>query len=402
MLSRAGLLERLCTDLCAESAVVRWGAAVWPLRLQPRGLRRVAGRRVADVPAGRIQSYPLFGLRRLVHGRRDRTPGDRYRSWLEANTKFGRLVARSGFGEADTVYVFNGAGLEILQQARRLGLRTIVEQTAAPVEVEESLLEHERKSWPGWEPGGAARESWQPMADRERAEWDLADVILCGSEYVRDGMGEVNGPLERAEVVPYGCPPELLEARASRRLDGELRVLFAGTICLRKGIPYVLEAARRLKSRRIRFRAVGPVAVSEPAAGQLRETMEAPGAVPRSAMGEQYAWADVFVMPSISEGSANVCYEALGRGLPVITTHNSGSVVRDGVDGFIVPLRDADAIAERIDELAGDEELRSEMSRNAYFRATEYSWERYQQRLLAAIQSRGRPLEEAHAAEPRR
>ncbi len=387
MLWRAGLLEALYTDLCRETPLLRAVDSLLPANLRPGGLQRLLGRRVPDVPAGRIHSFPLFALRRLLRPDRGRTPDDRCRTWLEANREFGERVVAQGLGAADTAYVFNGAGLEILRHARECGLRTIVEQTSAPVEVEEALLREEHRRWPGWEYDGAAPAAWAPMAEREQDEWDLADTILCGSDFVRDGLEQVGGPVDRAAVVPYGVPDEIRAQCLPRTDDGELHVLFAGTICLRKGIPYVMEAAQRLRSTCVRFRAVGPIAVSDAAVRELQSVLDLPGAVPRSQMPREYAWADVFVMPSISEGSANVCYEALGCGLPVVTTHNAGSVVRDGADGFIVPAGNADAIAERIDELAADRELRQAMGASARMRAGEFTWERYQERLLSAIRS---------------
>jgi hypothetical protein len=393
MLWRAGLLEALYTDLCRETPLLRAVDSLLPAALRPGGLQRLLGRRVSDVPAGRIHSFPLFALRRLLRPDRSRTPDDRYLAWLDANQEFGERVVAQGLGAADTVYVFNGAGLEILRHARECGLRTIVEQTSAPVEVEEALLSEEHRRWPGWEYDGATPAAWAPMAKRERDEWDLADMILCGSEFVRDELEQVGGPVDRAAVVPYGVPTEMRAPCPPRADNGELHVLFAGTICLRKGIPYVMEAARRLRSTKVRFRAVGPIAVSDSAVRELRRDLALPGAVPRSQMLREYAWADVFLMPSISEGSANVCYEALGSGLPVITTHNAGSVVRDGVDGFLVPPGDVDAIAERIDELAADRELHRAMGARARMRAGEFTWERYQERLLSAILSeQGTPL----------
>jgi glycosyltransferase involved in cell wall biosynthesis len=109
------------------------------------------------------------------------------------------------------------------------------------------------------------------------------------------------------------------------------------------------------------------------------------GEVPRAEIHRQFAWADVFLLPSICEGSATVCYEALSHGLPVITTENSGSVVRDQVDGFIVPIRDAESIADRVERLADDADLRARMSGNALARASEFTLEKYGERLLEAL-----------------
>jgi glycosyltransferase involved in cell wall biosynthesis len=77
--------------------------------------------------------------------------------------------------------------------------------------------------------------------------------------------------------------------------------------------------------------------------------------------------------------------EALASGLPVITTPNAGSVMRDGVDGFVVPIRDAEALAEKIELLAKNPELLAWMSHNARERAQEFSWEKYGERLVETI-----------------
>jgi glycosyltransferase involved in cell wall biosynthesis len=101
------------------------------------------------------------------------------------------------------------------------------------------------------------------------------------------------------------------------------------------------------------------------------------------------AWADVFLLPSICEGSALAIHEALAAGLPVVTTPNSGSVVRDGVDGYVVPVRDVDAIVDRLTRLI-DPVLRAEMGRNARARAAEFNKAIYTDRLAKILIERFR------------
>ena len=98
--------------------------------------------------------------------------------------------------------------------------------------------------------------------------------------------------------------------------------------------------------------------------------------------------ADILVYPSLHEGSAFVTYEALASGLPVITTPNAGSVVRDGVEGYIVPVRDVDALAERIERLRADLTLRARMAASARARALEFTWDAYRARVGAWLDSR--------------
>jgi glycosyltransferase involved in cell wall biosynthesis len=86
-----------------------------------------------------------------------------------------------------------------------------------------------------------------------------------------------------------------------------------------------------------------------------------------------------------------VCYEALAAGLPVITTPHAGSVVRHGVDGMIVPIRDAEAIAGALDTIRTSPTLLFNLSRNAAERAGEFTLEKYGERLVAALAGIGEP-----------
>jgi glycosyltransferase involved in cell wall biosynthesis len=98
-----------------------------------------------------------------------------------------------------------------------------------------------------------------------------------------------------------------------------------------------------------------------------------------------YQQADVFAFPTIEEGSALVTYEALACGLPAVTTYNAGSPVRDGQEGFLVPVQDAEALAERLDLLRTNVQLRLEMGRAARERAKTFTWHEYGENLVRAI-----------------
>ena len=130
---------------------------------------------------------------------------------------------------------------------------------------------------------------------------------------------------------------------------------------------------------------VGNIAVTREAEAQLREHLEMTGPVPRNELAGHFAWADVFLLPSLCEGSATVTYEALAYGLPVICTANTGSVVRDGVEGFIVPIRDAAAIVDRLRQLLDDSDLLKRMSANGAVRAKEFTVAKYGDRLTSAL-----------------
>lgn len=379
ILEEHGMLERLYTDLCAAKGWPR-ALARLPRRLRPAAVARLAARDPGGVPRSRIHSLSAFGLAYACRRAAIRTPSGYTAVHLWAGRAFCERIVRNGLRDAAGVYAFNSAALELLRHARRHGLAAVLEQTLAPAEIEDRVLAAERDRFPGWEQAGDVRRP--EFIERERAEWDAATTILCGSEFVRRGIAECGGPAGRCAVVPYGVDPRT-EPRV-REPHSPLRVLTAGALCLRKGSPYLLEAARLLGAR-AHFRAVGPIAVTPRAAQALAEHLELAGPAPRSAMAAHYGWADVFLLPTLLEGSATVCYEALAAGLPVITTPEAGSPVRDGIEGFLVPSRAPEAIAARLERLIALPELLPELSRNAIARSLEFTVARYARRLIAAL-----------------
>jgi len=108
--------------------------------------------------------------------------------------------------------------------------------------------------------------------------------------------------------------------------------------------------------------------------------------VPYAELPQYYQSADIFVYPSLHEGSALAIYEAMASGLPVITTYNSGSVVRDGEEGYILPIRDVEALMEKILLLYQDEDLRYLMGKKARERVEDFTWAQYRLRLGDTVQ----------------
>jgi glycosyltransferase involved in cell wall biosynthesis len=384
MFRAAGKLERFYTDIYAGQGWPRWLAA-WPEKICPAGVRRLLGRTAAGLPEKLISSYPFFGLDYFVRSRRAKDQEATNAVHIWAGKTFGRKVVRDGFGGADAVYVFNTAGLEILSAARQRGLFTVLEQTIVPRSCEEILLAEGHQRYPGWEAPRLKSPTAAALADRERAEWSQADLIICGSEFVREGIRQCGGPVERCRVVPYGVDSNFAPVQRERT-GGPLRVLTVGQVNLRKGAGCALEVAKALRGV-AEFRWVGPISVSEPARVELASHVDLTGTVARKDIREHYNWADVFFLPSICEGSATVTYEALACGLPVVTTPNAGSPVQDGADGFIVPIYDVAAMSRCLRRLHEDRELLHRCSRAAVLQAPEYSLAAYQRRLLAALSS---------------
>lgn len=385
LLADKGRLAHFYTDIHGGGRFGRLLNLV-PQQLQPASLRRLAVRS-PEVAEDRISSFDLFGLAYAWRRNRVRTADEDVALSLRAGRSFCERIVARGFGDATAIYAFNSAALELAQSARRRGLRVVLEQTIAPRRLGAEILRCEARKFPGWDSLLASDHLEQAFSEREAAEWENADLILCGSPYVRDGIAACGGPADRCVVVPYGTASSSARPELRRPHDGPIRILTIGQVGLRKGSPYVIEAAKMLGPC-AEFRLVGPLAAPPRTVAELARNVTLTGPTRRSEVAAHYAWADVFLLPSLHEGSATVIYEALAAGLPVICTHNAGSLVSDGVDGLIVPPRDSEAIVAAVRRLQ-NVDLRARMARQARETSKAGSLEAYGARLLCALDASG-------------
>lgn len=372
-LGEDGRLERLFTD--AYGGRFPWSAAdrLLPKSWQPPSLRAVLDRRIDGVEASRVHPLNRLFFECRLGSLRPRTDEHRTDYWVRQNARFGDVVCRQRWGDADTVYGFNGAALEIFQEARKRGLRCVLDQTAAPLRYNSDLLRAEMERWPGWEEAPIDVDPTGVLTEREEEEWALADRVICGSDFVVKTAREIGAPVEKFRVVRYPTPkiPDRLNHVAGGK-DRPLRVLFLGSVQLRKGIQYLVKAVQEHGPFDVRV--VGPSMVTEKAEREIRAVADLRSKVPRSEVWDHYRWADVFVLPTLSEGSANVCHEAMSAGVPVITTAAAGIEPRPGVTIVSTPEEIGSALREF-----------SRESSPAPNDLTVRSWDSYKEELVAAL-----------------
>ena len=214
----------------------------------------------------------------------------------------------------------------------------------------------------------------------ELETWSALDQITCPSSYVRNGLVRQGVDPSRITVLPYPSPAQVASVLPGAPSAGPVTVGFVGTVGLRKGAPYFVEVARRFDRRSVKFVMVGAIHLSGEGAARARQSVHLTGPVARSAVREWLARFDLFYFPSTCEGSAGAVMEAMAAGLPVITAPNSGSVVRDGQDGYIVPYDDLDQAEARI-AAWGTCDLRRHFGEAARRRAAGYSLDWYSAQL---------------------
>ncbi len=387
-LQQAGMLDCLLTAFYYKPGSPFWSwLGLLPHGIQARARRYLARRNFAGLDERRVRFLAPFAL---VDFAIERTPALRERlpalrrwklEWVERWA--GRIVAAR---RPKAVIGHDIASLETFRAAKAAGVICILDQTTGFLGAALRLNQEEMRLQPDFAEELVDREpAW--VIPHALAELELADWILAPSDYVRDTLTALGIARGRIVSLPYGVDTERFTPRAGTHEDTEdgarFRLLFVGRLSQKKGIKYLLEAVKRLALPGLELTLIGSLAGSgsglQSYAGLYRHIPY----VPNREIQQHYREANVFVFPSLHEGSALVVFEALASGLPVITTPNAGSVVRDGVDGYIVPIRDVDALCAKITLLYRDRALLRTLGRNARARAEEHSWPRYHARLAS-------------------
>lgn len=362
ILHEKGLLKTFYTDAyVGNKKLLRRALNSLPGAMAPRIVRAWSSRDDAVLPAEKVHSFDLLGIwyasARKIATIRKSSPN---RIFRKAAIGFSRRILSQDLDGCAAIWTCNGTAQELFAYAKLRGVYCIMEQTILPKRLMNRLLSEESSRWPGWQNDSATWKDDLEAYSREQNEWELADAIIAGSEFVREGLISLGVPNEKIHVIPYGIDSHRFgqeDAPRPARNGGPLRVLFAGEVGLRKGVPDLLSAFDRLPPGAIELRLAGNIAIDEKKLAPWRDRVSFLGPVPRSEMSKLYAWADVFILPSLVEGSATVTYEALMSGLPVIATANTGAIVSDGLNGFIVPIRAPEKISECLTRYIDDEDL---------------------------------------------
>jgi len=290
----------------------------------------------------------------------------------------------------DVAHAIMGFGTELFEAAAARGALKVLD---CPNSHPTSYYGYWQRECDLWCPGERVPiPQW--MFGRMNQELERADLVLCPSNFVRDTMVTNGIPAAKCFVNPFGVNTKIFQPRTE--LPVKPRFVCVGTICVRKGHQYLFRAFDRVKAQ---LPDAELVCVSD--IGFKRDfRKERPKwegkfihhqRLPHPELAKLLRTASAFVLASVEEGFARVISEAMGAGLPIIATYESGATtqVTSGVEGLIVPARDPAALAEAMIQLARDVGLNQRMGKAAYQRgAVSNTWQDYGDRLLAEYANR--------------
>ena len=182
------------------------------------------------------------------------------------------------------------------------------------------------------------------VVERELTEYREADFIAIPSQFVKDTFLQQGVAEEKLIHVPFGV--DLTHFYPAPKEDNTFRIIHCGGISIRKGVHYLLQAFAELNLPGAELWLIG--SMTDEIKPFLRKwgspAIRHQGPFPERELHKYYSQGSVFCLASIEEGLAMVQVQAMACGLPVICTTNTGGadIVRDGRDGFILPIRDVD------------------------------------------------------------
>ncbi|NEQ29067.1 MAG: glycosyltransferase family 4 protein, partial [Microcoleus sp. SIO2G3] len=212
-------------------------------------------------------------------------------------------------------------------------------------------------------------------------------VIAVPSLFVKRTFLERGISESKLIHVPYGT--SLTEFYPVLKEDNTFRVIHCGNITLQKGVQYLLQAFQELNLPDAELWLVGYLSPEmEPFLAKYQSSkIILKGKQPQKQLRWFYSQCSVFCLASVQDGFGMVIPQAMACRLPVIHTTNTGGedIVRNGIDGFCVPIRDVEALKEKILFFYENPDLRTEMGNNALEQArTSFTWDDYGQRIVSS------------------
>jgi starch synthase len=298
---------------------------------------------------------------------------------------FDRAASRRLTPDVDAVVGSQGTATAIFRRARELGIATVLDYPIAHYAFTERVLQEEARLVPEYAETMLVTGYPDWVRRRYAEEIATADRIIMVSGHHQKNFAEAGVDPERTFIVHWYVNTELFTPPEQEE-TGIFRVAFMGELSQRKGLSYLVEGFQRAGLDDAELVLIGGARGPRPWAGKPGIRHVAPMA--NFMLPETLRTCHAIVLPSLVEGFPVSVLEGMACGLPAIISENIGDdIVEEGRDGFVVPIRDPDAIAERLRKLHADTALRRQMARSARAKAETFTRERNHAEMRAGVEA---------------
>jgi alpha-maltose-1-phosphate synthase len=298
-----------------------------------------------------------------------------------------RHVAQHHLQGLAAVYAYEDGAATTFKVAKQLGILCLYDLPILFYRMAREIQQQEARLFPELSASLQAVQEPEWKLKRKQQEIVLADHIFVASSITQQSLLREGVSPEKITVIPYGAPIDYFQPQP--KLDQTFRALFVGRVGPRKGVHYLIKAWQELQLPEAELMLVGLNEFPTSWMTKLPESVRYISSVPHATLNQYYSNANVFVFPSLVEGFGLVLLEAMACGIPVITTPNTAGpdIITDGVEGFIVPIRDVEALKEKLEWCDRHPVELAQMGQAARFKAEQLTWEAYRQRLANQVLS---------------
>ena len=294
-------------------------------------------------------------------------------------------IAKHHLQDIDAIYSYEDLATTTFKKAKEKGVLCLYDLPIPYYQMKDRIMKEEAEKFPQLSANIEidAYQEWK--IKRKQEEVQLADHIFVASSVTQRSLLEIGVEKNKITVIPYGTPVDQFQPQPKK--DDVFRVLYVGRISTRKGVQYLMPAWEQLKLDNAELLLVGSNLFPQGWLEQYNHVSRHIPSVPHLLLDQYYSQGSVLVFPSIMEGFGLVILEAMACGIPVITTPNTGGfdVITDGVEGFIVPIRDVEALKEKIQWCYDHPQELAEMGKMARKKAEELNWSVYRQKLAFRV-----------------
>lgn len=336
--------------------------------------------RVKQIHPQKIQSFPWLMVPTLAYVKAGGSRFSNTLNWWTLQT-FTRWLA-SNLENCNVFHHLSGCGGAAQQVAHdRFGALVVCDRGSSHIVAQNDILAEEFGRW------GLPYKPI-PHLEWETDEYERADLIVVPSSFAYRSFVEKGITEHKLARVSFGV--DLGMFKQMKKQDSVFRVIYVGSMSLRKGVHYLLEAFAGLNLPGAELWLIGAMTDEiRPFFRKYSGIFRYFGVIPRAELNKYYSQSSVFVIASVEEGLALVQGQAMACGLPVIATTNTGAedLFTNDIEGFIVPIRNPEAIRERVMQLYEDHELRDEMSQAALRRVKMLGgWVAYGEKMVELYQ----------------
>lgn len=289
---------------------------------------------------------------------------------------FGKEAANAVRSEADIVIGWSSFSLEAFEKSKA---KKLLIRDSSHIQTQMEILKKE------YALRGKIFHEKKKGVERELKEYALCDKLIVLSEFAKNSFLQHGYPENKIEKLTLGTDLSLFKPD-NHVSKLPLRVVYFGTLSYIKGLPYLLEAFKKIPASQATLELIGPF-TPEISASDIPQNVKYFAPMKHPELAKQLCTYDIFVFPTLEDGFGQTLLQAMASGLLPITTENCGAaeILEKGKNGVILPIASSESIYEAIKRLATDMNLFTQMKTNVTSAISSHTWENYSLQVIEIV-----------------